>query len=118
MHLHSSFIYIPVRIEVAMEVPARKPAILYFHTTNFNDTVPLCRIEASRFGIQYDLSHKFPIHPENRYSISRVCKRLNSKIGQLICNFIFAVATVPFYPFPLHLVSGSQVIQLHPQIGV
>jgi hypothetical protein len=56
MHLQGALLDVTVGIQVAVKVVSGKPAVLHFHGGNFDDPMPLPRIQAGGFRIQNDLT--------------------------------------------------------------
>lgn len=57
VYFYSGLINIAIGIQVAMEISAGQPSVVYLYATDFDNPVPLFRIETSGFCVQYDLSH-------------------------------------------------------------
>ena len=58
VYLDGSGVDLPLRLKILMEVVAGEAPIYQLHTADFDDPVPLLRLQTGGFGIQYDLTHR------------------------------------------------------------
>ena len=111
MHFDGALVNVALGIDIAVEVVPGQAPVHQFDTADFNDPVALVDLQAGRFRIQYNQSHR-------RSSLSPGLQFIDAPVGQLVGNVVLPMATVALDPVPLDPVTLALRIQRLPQVDI